>query len=187
MTHICVSKLTIIGSDNCLSSARRQAIIWTSADLIVNWSIKNKIQCDINQNFEHFTEFTLLVLKSECSSRTRPILLLLIPWLPYQAINRHSIDSVGWRNQCLPWGRILATYIISVSRSDRKAKYIFMFRKHSAWRGLSWTLLVISAMVGQSALESFQDCVSILEESLVRSNMTANSPDSTFNASVIQI
>ena len=28
-THICVGKLTIIGSDNGLSSIRRQAIIWT--------------------------------------------------------------------------------------------------------------------------------------------------------------
>ena len=31
MTHICVGKLTIIGSDNGLSPGRRQAIIWTNA------------------------------------------------------------------------------------------------------------------------------------------------------------
>ena len=31
MTHICVGKLTIIGSDNGLSPGRRQAIIWTKA------------------------------------------------------------------------------------------------------------------------------------------------------------
>ena len=29
VTHICVSKLTIIDSDNGLSPGRRQAIIWT--------------------------------------------------------------------------------------------------------------------------------------------------------------
>ena len=29
VTHICVSNLTIIGSDNSLSPGRRQAIIWT--------------------------------------------------------------------------------------------------------------------------------------------------------------
>ena len=34
VTHICVSKLTIIGSDNGLSPGRRQAVIWTSAGLI---------------------------------------------------------------------------------------------------------------------------------------------------------
>ena len=35
VTHICVSKLTIIGSDNGLSPDRRQAIIWTNAGLLL--------------------------------------------------------------------------------------------------------------------------------------------------------
>ena len=35
MTHICVSKLTIIGSDNGLSPDRRQAIIWHNAGLVL--------------------------------------------------------------------------------------------------------------------------------------------------------
>ena len=35
MTHICVSKLTIIASDNGLSPGRRQAIIWTSAGILL--------------------------------------------------------------------------------------------------------------------------------------------------------
>ena len=35
MTHICVGKLTIIGSDNGLSPARRQAIIWTNAGILL--------------------------------------------------------------------------------------------------------------------------------------------------------
>ena len=34
-THICVGKLTIIGSDNGLSPARRQAIIWTIAGILL--------------------------------------------------------------------------------------------------------------------------------------------------------
>ena len=33
VTHICVSKLTIIGSDNGLSPGRRGAIIWTNAEI----------------------------------------------------------------------------------------------------------------------------------------------------------
>ena len=32
--HICVSKLTIIGSDNDLSPGRRQAIIWTNDGIL---------------------------------------------------------------------------------------------------------------------------------------------------------
>ena len=35
MTHICVSKLTIIGSDNGLSPGRRQAIVWTNAEILL--------------------------------------------------------------------------------------------------------------------------------------------------------
>ena len=35
MTHICVSKLTIIGSDYGLSPSRRQAIIWTNAGMLL--------------------------------------------------------------------------------------------------------------------------------------------------------
>ena len=35
VTHICVSKLTIIGSDNGLAPGRRQAIIWTNAGILL--------------------------------------------------------------------------------------------------------------------------------------------------------
>ena len=35
VTHVCVSKLTIIGSDNDLSPERHQAIIWISAGILL--------------------------------------------------------------------------------------------------------------------------------------------------------
>ena len=35
VTHICVTKLTIIGSDNGLPPGRRQAIIWTNAGILL--------------------------------------------------------------------------------------------------------------------------------------------------------
>ena len=35
LLHICDSKLTIIGSDNCLSPGRCQAIIWTNAAILL--------------------------------------------------------------------------------------------------------------------------------------------------------
>ena len=35
VTHICVGKQTIIGSDNGLSPGRRQAIIWTNAAILL--------------------------------------------------------------------------------------------------------------------------------------------------------
>ena len=35
MTHICINKIIIIGSDNGLSPCRRQAIIWTNAGILL--------------------------------------------------------------------------------------------------------------------------------------------------------
>ena len=35
VTHICIGKPTIIGSDNGLTAGRRQAIIWTNAGILL--------------------------------------------------------------------------------------------------------------------------------------------------------
>ena len=49
LTHICVSKLTIIGSDNGLSPGRHQAIIWTNAGILLIWPLgKNFSEILIN-------------------------------------------------------------------------------------------------------------------------------------------
>ena len=37
--RVCISKLTIIGSDNGLSPGRRQAIIWTNAGILLIWPL----------------------------------------------------------------------------------------------------------------------------------------------------
>ena len=37
VTHICIGKLAIIGSDNGLSPERRQVIIWTNAMILLIW------------------------------------------------------------------------------------------------------------------------------------------------------
>ena len=35
MTHICITTLTIIGSDSSLSHGWRQAVIWTNAGILL--------------------------------------------------------------------------------------------------------------------------------------------------------
>ena len=49
MTHICVSKLTIIGSDNGLSPGQHQAIIWTNAGIL----LIGPLGTNFNENFNH--------------------------------------------------------------------------------------------------------------------------------------
>ena len=46
VTHIyvCIGNLTIIGSDNGLSPGSCQAIIWTNVGILVNWTLRNKLQ-----------------------------------------------------------------------------------------------------------------------------------------------
>ena len=55
MTHICIGKLTIIGSDTGLSPGRRQAIIWTNAGIFY-WTLRNKLQWNSNRNSSIFIE-----------------------------------------------------------------------------------------------------------------------------------
>ena len=43
VTHICVSKLNIIGSDNALSPGRRQAIIWTNAGILLTGPLRTNL------------------------------------------------------------------------------------------------------------------------------------------------
>ena len=56
-THICVGKLTIIGSDNGLSPGRSQAIIWTNAGiLLIGPLVRNKLQWNFNRNSNIFIQ-----------------------------------------------------------------------------------------------------------------------------------
>ena len=57
VTHICVSNLTIIGSDNGLSPGRRQAIVRTNdGQIIVNWTLRNKLQWNFSRNSNIFIQ-----------------------------------------------------------------------------------------------------------------------------------
>ena len=71
VTHICVSKITIIGSDNGLSPGRRQAIIWTSAGILLNGPFGiNSIEILIDIRTFSFTKMHL-----KMSAKWRPFCL----------------------------------------------------------------------------------------------------------------
>ena len=52
VTHICVSKLTIIG----LSSVRRQVIIWTNVWILSIRQIRNKLKWNLTRNLHIFIQ-----------------------------------------------------------------------------------------------------------------------------------
>ena len=69
VTHICVGKQTIIGSDNGLSPGRRQAIIWTNAGILLSGSLgTNFSEISIKMLTFSFTKMRLKV----SSAKWRP-------------------------------------------------------------------------------------------------------------------
>ena len=54
MTHICLSKLTIIGSDNGLSPGRCQAIIWTNAGILLIGTLRT----NFNESLIEYPSFS---------------------------------------------------------------------------------------------------------------------------------
>ena len=72
MTHICVIKLTIIGSDNGLSPGRHQAIIWTNAGVLLIGPLGTKFS-EILIGIQPFS-FRKMHLKMT-SAKWRPICL----------------------------------------------------------------------------------------------------------------
>ena len=108
MTHICVGKLTIIGSDNGLSPGRRQAIIWTNAGILLLWTI--------GTNFSQFVieiqTFSLKQIRLKMSSAkccpfrlSLNVLIYAMPilaqhtdfWLMQQTLNKVLL-VISWNN-----------------------------------------------------------------------------------------
>ena len=56
MTHICIGKLTIIGSDNGLLPGWRSGHYLNQCWNIVNWTLGNKLQWDLYQNLNIFIQ-----------------------------------------------------------------------------------------------------------------------------------
>ena len=90
MTHICVGKLTIIGSDNGLSPGRRQAIIWTNAWILLIGPL-GTIFSEISIAIEAFS-FKKMHLKIS-SAKWRPFCLGLNVLKIILATNNEAYDN----------------------------------------------------------------------------------------------
>ena len=93
VTHVCVAKLIIIGSDNGLSPDRRQTIIWTNAGLLSIGPLRRYF----SENLIKMQQFSLRKIYLKMSSaKWRPSCLgLNVLILAFQG------DLVHSRRQCL--------------------------------------------------------------------------------------
>ena len=74
VTHICVSKSTITGSDNGLSPDRRQAIIWTNAGIL----LIGPLGTNFSENLMEILTFLFTKMRLKVSSaKWRPFCLSL--------------------------------------------------------------------------------------------------------------
>ena len=97
VTHICFSKLTIIGSDNGLLPGRRQAIIWTNAGLLLIWTVATNFS-------EIFSEIHTFSFRKMCfkksSGKWGPFCLGLNVLTPLTWMNRKSYSLSADANWC---------------------------------------------------------------------------------------
>ena len=96
MKHICVSKLTIIGSNNGLAPGRRQAIIWTNVGILLIWTLEtnfSEIFIDI-----HTFSFCLghHVLKSHYS--------MAVSITVWHTVIQSNVKHSSTMLQCIVWG-----------------------------------------------------------------------------------
>ena len=85
-THICVGKLTIIGSDNGLSPGRRQAVIWTNAGILLIGPLGTNFS-EILIGIETFS-FTKMHLKMS-SAKWRPFVSASMCWCNKKSHDRN--------------------------------------------------------------------------------------------------
>ena len=95
VTHICISKLTIFDSDNGLSLGRCQAIIWTSAEILLIGSIG--------------TNFSEILMEIHIFSfKKMHVKILSVKWGPFclslnmfkQRLWHHFIESKSFVHCC---------------------------------------------------------------------------------------
>ena len=73
VTHICVSRQIIIGSDNGLSPGRRQAIIWTNAGiLLINFNRNSYIFTQENPFENVVWKMAAILSRPQCVKAFRP-------------------------------------------------------------------------------------------------------------------
>ena len=108
MTHVCVGKLTIIGSDNGLSPGRRQAIIWTNAGILLIGTL--------GRNFSE--------------------ILIEIRIFSFKKVGL-KVSSVKWRPFCLGLNVLKVTqYVIIISRhldNSRLCNPILLGIRRETW------------------------------------------------------
>ena len=111
VTHICVNKLTIIGSDNGLSPDRRQAIIWTNAGIL----LIGPLGTNFSEILIAILTFSFKKMHLKVSAKRWPFCLglnvlmwlLFRPAMPYGVMH---LDQYWFMSGAKPWPEQVLTF-----------------------------------------------------------------------------
>ena len=135
MTHICVSRLTVTGSDNGLSPGRRQAIIWTIAGIL----LIGPLGTNFSENLIEILTFSLTKMRLNVSSaKWRPFCLGLNVLIQEVMIDKELLNS------STPF-RPMQCYSRDVNFKQFFLKYEFWQHWFSIWIYLSRGQILIHA------------------------------------------
>ena len=102
VTHICVSKLTIIGSDNGLSPGRRQAIIWTNAGILLILKRNSGIFIQDNAFENVVCEIASILSRPQCVKTSHDIVSCTWYWHWHAEISSMHTQHLQLGGQCKP-------------------------------------------------------------------------------------
>ena len=134
VTHTCVTKLNIIGSDNGLSPSRRQAIIRTNAGILLIGTLGTNFSEILSEI--HTFSFKKMHLKMS-SAKWRPFCLglsvLIITW--------GNADLYQWHMQVLQGLDVLTLYGLVMPYGDIDHGQYWLRQWLAAWRyqAITWT------------------------------------------------
>ena len=115
VTHICVSKLTIIGSENGLSPGRRQAIIWTNDEIL----LIGPLGTNFNESSIEIHTFSFKKIHLKLSSGK---------WWPFclglNVITQYAVYSMGTRVSHRPHNKFPAILPFPPEASSWISNYI---------------------------------------------------------------
>ena len=118
MTHICVGNLV---QQWFRSPVRRQSIIWSNADLIINWTTRNKLQWNFNQHMKIFIQ------ENAFENVVCATVAILTHWGRVKHICVVNLNTIGsdnglspGRRQAIIWtnARILLIWILGTNFSE---------------------------------------------------------------------
>ena len=144
MTHICVSKLTIIVPDNGLSPDRRQTIIWTNAGILLIRAPGTKFS-EILSEIHKFS-FKKMHLKIS-SAKRRPFclglnVLKLSVWIHWSLNTTKSIFPQS--KDTIPSGMIIYEVVSwTLTKIANSTTYInSLWLRDTIWHHGTWSTLV---------------------------------------------